>query len=64
MEREAHIIWFILKPEKAASVTALRRRPLGSERHLYTIDELGTYPMAVDGINKWTPSRKVGEPRE
>ena len=42
------------------NVILLCRRTLGSERHRYENnarpDILGTGTMAVDGLNKWTPS--------
>ena len=64
--RRTQIDWSMGIPEKATpGLMVLRRRTLDSERQHYAIvwpDKLGTDPMAVDGINKWTmtPSRKAG----
>ena len=65
--------WSTVKPEKVEPVTRTilgttdpGRQTLGSDHHRYAIarpDKLGTDPMADDGINKWTPSRKVGTRR-
>ena len=69
-KREAEINWSMVIPEKApVTRTTLRTTgpmpadSLGSERHRYanaSSDKLGTDPMAVDCMNKWTPLQKVG----
>ena len=67
-EREAQIHWSMVVPEKAAPVTGTTywscagglsaMNVIGTQ--LRDLMKLGTDPMAVGGINKWTPPRKSG----
>ena len=75
VQKERRIkIWsaYMVKPEQAAPLTgtSLKRttgpappdsavNAIGTQ--LRDLMEVGTDPMSVDGINKWTPSWKAGE---